>query len=319
MIFSIYSSAWSLGYKFKQVMKVIKSKVNKAERYFDNSFPKLSLMIRYIGTVVMSSFHLISLNEISIKINTKKIINKISLMPNRSLSIKYCSSFLSAMGNGNKETIKQVSQCAQQLSETIENYKTKSNRNLLLYPLHIFSDELAIIVALKAVNNELHVISDVKENEWCDKWGDNAELWKNKHQDLILFNPFVKSKREASSEIRKIVKKVRHNEVDFAVFPDAIPEYTRRLGSNHSYIKCPLFGRQAVLHSGPFTFPKLMRSDVLPYFIFIDKGKLRLKTLEPITYENIEDELPIAIENGIRKMYPQWILWHFQSFFYRNG
>lgn len=319
MIFNIYSSVWSLGYNFKQVRKVIKSKLNKVKRCFDNSFPKFSLMIRYIGVVLASFFHLISLNEISIKFNTKKIINKISLKPNRSLSMKYCSSFLSAMGNGNKETIKQVGQCAKQLSETIGYYKAKNNRNLLLYPLHIFSDELAIIVALKSVNNELHVISDVKENEWCNKWGDNAELWKNSHQDLILFNPFVKSKQEASSGIRKIVKKVRNNEVDFAVFPDAMPEYTRRLGSNHSYIKLPLFGRQAVLHSGPFTFPKLMRSDVLPYFIFIDKGKLCLKTLEPIMYENIEEELPIAIEDGIKTMYPQWILWHFQSFFYRNG
>jgi len=319
MIFNIYSSAEFIVYKFKQVKKISKSTINKTMQFFDTSFPKFSLVFRYIKSVIMSIFSLIELNEISIKVNTKRIINKISLMPNRSLYLKYCSSFLNAIGNGNKESIKQINQCAQQLSEVIEDYKVKNNRKLLLYPLHIFSDELSIIVALKSANKELYVISDVKEDEWCDKWGDNAELWKNKHQNLILFNPFVKSKQEASKGIRQIIKKVRNDEIEFAVFPDAIPEYTRRLGSSHSYIKSTLFGKQAVLHSGPFTFPKLMRCDVLPYFIFIDKGKMRLKTLEPIIYENIEEKLPMAIERGINEMYPQWILWHFQSFFYRNG
>ncbi len=135
----------------------------------------------------------------------------------------------------------------------------------------------------------------------------------------MLFNPFVQSQQDASRGIRNIVKLVRNNEADFAVFPDALPEYTRRLGKKHSYIKSTLFGREAALHEGPYNFPKLMRKDVLPYYVYVRNGKLNIKILDPIEYTKIKTELPKAIETTIDGMYQQWMLWHFLSFFYRNG
>ncbi len=319
VIFFLYSQKNKAAVKLKQSKTNIESLFSKAKKQCDTYTPQLTLLIRYLLCWFISLCKYLNTTELSIKITTQKIIEKKSLLPNRAFCILYRRSFINAMVNGNNSTIKQINACSKELSAFMSNYEKQTNRRLLLYPMHIFSDELPIIVALHAIPNDLYVISDVNNDEWNKKWGDDANKWKEKNQRLILFNPFEKTKKDASKGIRNIIKKTRSGRCNFAVFPDAMPEYTQRLDNNHTYIKTDLFGRQATLHSGPFNFPKLMQCDILPYYIYIKHGTLKINLMEPIAHEEVNQKLPQAIEKAINSNFKQWILWHFFSFFYRNG
>lgn len=286
----------------------------------NTSFPKVCLYICLSYSALYSLIFCLGVNGFSVRSNTKKIVGKHSFLPNKAFFDMYCKLYVQMMCYGNKVICNEINFCSEKLEESRVEYKNQTGCDVILYPLHVFSDEIAVIVGLGASNNRLYVISDVDEGDWKKRWGDVVEKWKKNNRDLYLFNPFVKSKTDASRGIRKIVKKVRNNTADFAVFPDALPEYTRRSGQSHSYKKSILFGKESNLHAGPFNFPSLMRKDVLPYYIFLKNGRLKIEILPIIEKNNVKHDLPLLIEHVIGGMhYKQWLLWHFPSFFYRQG
>ena len=289
-------------------------------KIFNDFIPSLFLYFCLFFSVLYSFFHCLSINEFTVRGNTNKVIRKFSYFPKKRFYDMYCKLYIKMLCYKNKVVCDEIHSCSKQLRKIKENHKKETGNEVILYPLHVFSDELAIIVGQGASDNKLYVISDVTESDWKSKWGSKAEEWKWSNQDLELFNPFIKSKTDASRGIRAIVKKVRNSSADFAVFPDALPEYTVRSGQKHSYQKSLLFGKESNLHAGPFNFPKLMLKDVLPYYIYIKNGRLKVEVLPVISRFDVKCELPLIIEYVIGgQHYTQWLLWHFPSFFYRQG
>jgi hypothetical protein len=292
----------------------------------NNAFPTLFLKLGYMFIFLRFFFSYLNIDDINVRVNVKYVTNQFPVGKGWHFYDSLCKFHIKALIIGNRSIEKQVYNCSLKLKAFINNYTTLENRKLLLYPMHVYSDEFPILIAERAVDNQLIVISDVKQGKWEDKWGEGAnEHRRRKIENLRLFNPFELNKNDAAREIRNIIKQVRKGEASFSVFPDAIPEYTLRLGSGsgsgsgHSYKRVSLFDKEACLHQGPFNYPKLMRTDVLPYYVFIEKGKIRLKIMEPIKYEDIDLGLPQAIQCAIDEQAEQWMLWHFPSFFYRNG
>ncbi|MFM5429141.1 hypothetical protein ACET60_05620 [Aeromonas veronii] len=201
------------------------------------------------------------------------------------------------------------------------NHRAKlSGRDLIFYPFHVFSDELPVIVLSMMMEKKLYVISDVSEDDWLRKWGEGSTSFRNLWlQNLNLCNPFELQAIEATRMIKRIVGERRRGQCEFALFPDALPEYTVRLRGGQNYTKACIFNRPSLLHSGGFSFPKIMQKDVLPFYIYVRRGKIKLEVLPVVEKENINDELPILIETVIQEMHDQWMLWHFPSFFYFNG
>ncbi|WP_421207087.1 hypothetical protein [Aeromonas sp. 601027] len=195
-----------------------------------------------------------------------------------------------------------------------------TKQGVIFYPFHVFSDEFPIVVLALATKKKLSVISDVSKDTWSSKWGQAVSQFRSDWiSDLDLYNPFELSENDAAKNIRKIIGECKNDLCDFALFPDALPEYTVRLRGAHTYKKSTIFERRALLHSGGFVFPRLMKKDILPYYVYVEGFKLKLRIFPLIDKGDVGDKLPFLIECVIKEKSEQWMLWHFPSFYYFNG
>ncbi len=160
MLFFIYSYIEIVSSKIKLLSSSFKHLCYQVRRWLDQTFPTVSFRIGYLLSIFTSIFYMFGFMELSVKLNTKKVVGKFSFKSNRAFIMSCCKLYLHGMANGNKVVLNQLDNCSNQLSEVIHKYKQEHGKELLLYPMHVFSDEIAILVAQRATQKKLYVIAD---------------------------------------------------------------------------------------------------------------------------------------------------------------
>ncbi|MGF1685066.1 hypothetical protein, partial [Photobacterium minamisatsumaniensis] len=242
--------------------------LNLCTTFVNKKIPSVYLYYSYVYSFTYAMFKIFSAEEIVARQNKKKIIGVLELFPYDAFYHKLKKQVLRAYFFDNKIVCQGVDECASILTEAMEGYR-KNGKKISLATFHIFSDEFSIIIAGRADNKKTVTIADVKDGNWLTKWGDAVDNKQDQIRESVsLYNPFILNKTDSAMEIKKIIRAVKKEQVNFSLFCDAMPEYTSKFNKEQNYKKVKLFDNFSHLHMGPFSLPKMMKTDILPYYIY---------------------------------------------------
>ncbi|WP_282166234.1 hypothetical protein [Shewanella japonica] len=239
-----------------------------------------------------------------------------SIVDYEKIKIKYLSHYL----NNNKFLKMQLEKCASVLRDEKENVSKKTGKKIILMPMHIFSDEFACLIASQATEKRLWCLSNVGNTGWSNNWNSsNCDYDDNFVDNLHLINVFG-NKNESKKELYSMMKSFKRGTGECLIFSDVLPEYTAQYLNNNKFTNVRLFEKNALMHSGPFKLPQSLDAVILPYYVHIRLGKLKIVTLPHIEAEDVNLKLPMVVERVLTSnVGNQWMFWHFTSFFYYNG
>jgi len=217
-----------------------------------------------------------------------------------------------------------LDKCAQKLHLEI---KKSSDKPVVLMPMHFFSDEFAILISAIATEKRVDVFSDGSNTNWGDKWAKHLVYCNRENTDnnpidnLNLYNVFESDSAESARKSITLLKDLKKNKSILAIFLDALPAYTAKFNKKQKLHRTILFKKIALLHKGVFSFPNIADSNVIPYYIYIDKGEIKIKVYNSIYSKDelYEEKIMKTFEISLIKHHQQWMLWHFPFFFNYNG
>lgn len=205
----------------------------------------------------------------------------------------------------------EVRKCANELKEAMHGCD-----NVILAPLHYYSDYMAAAVAALATDKRINLLSVYENNGYERKFGQcfDGLIGRANQRD-----PLARSSAEAAKVLRSFTDSKKTDQEQLVVFPDITPEYSCRItGKYIKYQKVQLFGRGALMHPGVFRLAKITGMDVLVFLIFYKEGNIYLHIVDRISPEAITDALPRAIEAALKRYPENWLLWNYTSFYYFN-
>lgn len=313
ILFYILSTLSSFKLTYNAFEKSLVLKLNE-------SFPRFFVFYSYVHSFIYALASIFSAEATITKQNKEIVIGNSSWFPYDAFYYKLKKLLMLAYLNNNKIVEHSIMSSAKLLCNALQENKNTSGNQVILMPLHVFCDEFAIVVSGSMGEKKVVTIAAFGNDMWLDKWNNLGEKGKIKktNESIDLFNPFVVNEKESATKMKNIIRSVRNNQIEFAIFADAIPEYTHRMNKEQNYKLVNFFGRQAHMHYGPFNLPKLMRADILPYYVYIEYGKIKIKIMDRISMNDIDNDLPTMLEEVIRYENKQWFLWHFTSFYYFN-
>ncbi|ARD22472.1 hypothetical protein [Shewanella japonica] len=239
-----------------------------------------------------------------------------SIIDYEKIKIKYLSHY----AKNNKSLKNQIANCGSVLESAIKNVSEKTGSKVILMPMHIFSDEFACLIAAHSTDKRLWCLSNVGNNGWKKNWNRSGCPYDDNVIDNLYLINVLGNESASKKEIVSMMRSFKRGAGECLVFLDAIPEYTAQYLKGNKFMKVSMFNKVALMHRGPFKLPESLNAVILPYYVHIRLGMLKLETLPYIEAQDVDREIPKTVEKVlISKVSNQWMFWHFSSFFYYNG
>ncbi|WP_312990669.1 hypothetical protein [Atlantibacter hermannii] len=121
----------------------------------------------------------------------------------------------------------------------------------------------------------------------------------------------------ASNLLMSLEQAVEHKR-NIMLFPDITPDFTHQANiSGSAKAKHVLFNRTAHLHNGIVRISRMMAAQVVFFYLYYDKG-IKIFIYPPVSYREVNQKLPVIIEQSIVNHPDEWLLWHTHSLFFFN-
>lgn len=210
----------------------------------------------------------------------------------------------------NARILAQLDSCTAKLDEIVGPYH-QAGKPIILAPMHTVSDILAGIVAGKVSPGHGTVVVSANAYEFQEQ----DRLRGGVH---LTYCSIHSNSEGIGSDIALACTNAAALKTNLIIFPDITPEYTHYSGVEHSSkLNCQLFDRPAHLHLGVSRLARLLNADVLFFNLYYEKG-LKINIFPVVHARDVNEKMPMIIEDVIRS-YPQdWILWHLHSLYFFN-
>ena len=212
------------------------------------------------------------------------------------------------MATNNKLLINDVISC----SKTLFEHTGASDGPIIFMPMHVLSDTVSMLTVVGQSNKNCSVIMISDD--------DKDELSKTNMYKLHVSNKLTQVKIDTKDHRNLIsaLSKVRAGSEYLIIYPDILPEYTRRQakGTEQEYLNVNIFGKASLIHAGPVSITKMTSATVIPFYIYEEKKRINIRVFPKIAAKDISKDIPNIIESAIMEKTEQWMLWHYLSFFY---
>lgn len=211
----------------------------------------------------------------------------------------------------NRDLHAQIRDCAERLSAVVAPVHAKG-KPVILAPLHMVSDILEAIVAVKATPRRVTAITssraDVFRGEDRARGGIDIDY-------VSIHN----ATQNLAGDLMSFVQDAIDGKRDLIIYPDITSDFTVHARGRHTpKIPCTLFGRRGQLHEGVIRMSRLMSAPVIFYYLCFDGKKLDIHIEAPLSGRKLKENLPVIIETAIRNRSDDWMLWHAHSLYFIN-
>lgn len=213
---------------------------------------------------------------------------------------------LAATWGANRALRDQLATCTQALNAIVGPLHD-AGCPVVLAPLHMVSDVLAGIVGSNVYPGEATIIVSSSAQQFPPGNGipiTYCSIHDNEHQI-------------ASNLLMSLEQAVEHKR-NIMLFPDITPDFTHQANiSGSAKAKHVLFNRTAHLHNGIVRISRMMAAQVVFFYLYYDKG-IKIFIYPPVSYREVNQKLPVIIEQSIVNHPDEWLLWHTHSLFFFN-
>lgn len=196
-----------------------------------------------------------------------------------------------------------------ELNGIIANVK-KDGTPVILAPLHMVSDLLAVFVASKASQCKTTVIISAGAHKLTQK--DFSHRGVNLHYCSIH-----QSKYNFAEKMTILLDEVIAGDNNLIIFPDIIPSYSTHNADtlNGSRLTCRMFNRAASIHAGIIKLSKMTKAKVIPFYLSYGNS-FSIHVYSPVCHLKIAEELPRILESAILNNSDDWLLWHYKKLYF---